>query len=141
MPNDCIVLQIEEFDENEDHSPVDTNLFVLYDTTKEEYFICGKRTNVKTSDFEPYYFSSKSLKSVELFIRYATSKLTEIISFTLYNYNNLPGTTDTITYEFMETMACRTYEIMAVDEIMYDKKEIKKLLNIIKNVNNEYQSL
>jgi hypothetical protein len=134
MP-DTLVLKIEE---NEDENNlIDTTLYILYDTRSNRYVIRGKRTLSSEIIFKPYSFESESARDLADFICFIICS-NHSVSYTLYNYDNLPEESKDITYDFLNEYDDRAYEIGG-----YDKKKLKnnflvKQLRFLRNVFNYY---
>ena len=143
-PTDCLVLMIQE-KERKSHS-IDNTLFILYDTQLEKYVIRGKRNDCKKYNFLPYSFTCKNEKDIFEFINFSICSSNKL-SIDLMNYDNLPYDSDDITFDFLIDNVDRNYEIFAYDNVKINKKKrnnyfckknMIKLLRMIKNVANEY---
>jgi hypothetical protein len=131
---DTLVLKIEEYETN---NLTDTILYVLYDTRTNEYIIRGKRRSSKTLDSVPYSFISESSNGLADFIELIVCP-ENTVSYTLYNYDNLPKESYDITYEFLEEHDDRSYEIVAYDNQRVKRADLLKCLKILRNVFNYY---
>ena len=61
------------------------------------------------------------------------------LSFTLYNYNDLPCNSNEIDYEYLKNLdGDHSYELSGYDNERKNKKQIMKYLRILKNVFNYY---
>jgi hypothetical protein len=131
---DCLVLKIEEHDS--ETNELDTTLFIVYDK-KEHYFIVrGKRFSRKIV-FHSYSFICEFAEELADFISFTIDKNNKL-SYILYNYNNLPYTSNEITYEFMNKNVSIEYEIVGYENIKYERKELLKNLRMLRNVFNYY---
>jgi hypothetical protein len=146
QPTDCLVLMIQEKERKSDL--IDNILFILYDTQLEKYIIRGKRNifdGGSKYNFFPYSFTCKKKKDVFEFINFSICSSNKI-SIDLMNYDNLPYESNDITFDFLIDNVDRNYEISAYDNVKinnkkrgyFHKKNMIKILRIIKNVANEY---
>ena len=156
-PTDCLVLRIKEIEK--DSLMRDNTMFILYDTQLEKYIIRGKRNDCHKFHFFPYSFSCKNKKDVYEFICFSTC-CSNNLSIDLLNYDNLPYDSNDITYDFLEKYVSRSYEISGYDNLIIgscknnnkdkdmdmdkdnfncmSKKNIIRLLSLLKNITNEY---
>ena len=131
---DCLVLKIEEYDI--DNKELDTTLYVLYDKKEHQFILRGKRA---TENIESccYSFNCEFAKDLIDFITFVICKKNRW-TYVLYNYDNLPATSDEITYDFMEYNDSKVYELAAYDKQKYVKKKLEKNLRMLRNVFNNY---
>ena len=61
-----------------------------------------------------------------------------IWNYTLYNYSDLPYSSENITYDYLSENASSEIELSGYDNKNYSKKELKNLFEILKNVFNNY---
>jgi len=133
---DCLVLKIDEIDI--DTKIKDTTLFIIYDKMKHEFIIRAKRLNTKKITSIPYAFVCEYAKDLAEFIGFVIDEKNNKISYTLYNYDNLPATSDEITFEFFEKHVDDAYEIVGYDNQKHNKKEVISVLRMLRNVYNKY---
>jgi len=131
---DCLVFKIQEHccDTNE----LDATIYILYDKKEHNFVIRGKR------------FSKKIESCTFSFICEFADELADFISFTiceenmwtyvLYNYDNLPDSSDEITYEFLKNNDSKVYELAGYDKQEYDRDALLKHLRMLRNVFNYY---
>lgn len=133
---DCLVLKIEEY---LDTSLLDTTLFILYDKNQEVYLIRGKRRDIKKNNVSvPYSFYCKHASDLFDLISMLTCESSKL-SFTLYNYNDLPYFSSEIDYEYLKNLdSDHSYELVGYDNERKNKKQIIKYLRILRNVFNYY---
>jgi hypothetical protein len=131
---DTLVLKIEEYETN---NLTDTILYVLYDTRSNEYIIRGKRRSSKTLISLPYSFTAETANGLADFIELIVCP-ENTVSYTLYNYDNLPNDSYDITYDFLEKHDDRSYEIVAYDNQRIKRADLLKCLKILRNVFNYY---
>ena len=60
------------------------------------------------------------------------------VSYILYNYDNLPETSNELTFEFLEEYDDRTYEISGYDNLKLNRKQLLRNLRMLRNVFNYY---
>jgi len=135
MFGDCLVLHIREIETTT--RDVDTDLFVLYDKNERCYVLRGKRLELLTRQFKPYSFMSSNAEDVFNFINFVVCSMNRI-TYVLYNYNNLPQHSDEITYDYLSSLTNRSSEIAAYDNLKFQKKQLRKLLNMLQGVFNYY---
>ena len=129
---DCLVLKIEERDQ--DTYEIDNTVFILYDYLKCQYVIRGQRAEKKSCAYSFVCDKKKQLVSFLTTLIPASNLWTYI----LYNYDNLPKESNDITYEFLKEYESEEYELYGYDDMMYNKKKLIKQLNILRNVYNEF---
>jgi hypothetical protein len=138
---DCLVLQIEEYDD--DKQCVYTCLYIFYDKKEENYVIRGKQKHKCSSQFIPYSFVCLSEKGLADFIEYAIcpyNKVNEI----LYNFPDLPRNSNEITFDFLDNYKNydnyenKIYEVSGYNNKPIIRKILLKNLRILKNVFNYY---
>ena len=130
-PTDCLVLRIDEYDDETDK--LDTSLFVLYDTNEDLYVIRGKRSQ----EWQTYSFYCDTLNGVKEFVNTVICKENKW-SYTLYSCDNLHLNSDDITFGSLDYSVGRHNEITGYDCEKYNKKTLKKMLRILRNVYNYY---
>jgi hypothetical protein len=135
VSSDCLVLKIEEHVDGE----LDTTLFILYDNNEETYLVRGKRSNVfGKPETVPYSFYCNYASDLTDFINFVICKKSRI-SYTLSNYDDLPNNVDEIDYQYLKELdGDIAYELAGYDNQKYNKKEILKLLRVLRNVFNYY---
>ena len=130
-PTDCLVLRIDEFDR--DSRKLDTSMYVLYDTNEEVYVIRGKRPDA----WETYSFYCDTMHDTLDFVRTVICK-ENLWSYSLYNFNNLALDSDDITFGDLEYSVRKEVEVAGYDYQNYNKKTLKRMLRILRNVYNYY---
>jgi len=135
ISSDCLVLKLQEYIDDE----LDTTLFILYDKNEEYYIVNGKRSEV---DGRPspvsYKFQSNYASDLVEFISFVICKKSKI-SYTLYNYYDLPNDSNNIDYDYLKELDDNSgYELAGYDNQKFNKKEILKYLRMLKNVFNYY---
>lgn len=132
---DCLVLMIEEYSPTT--SRTDNTVYILYDQKYEQYIIRGKRKDTQKITGIEYSYSSKNIKSLEYFISFLICKK-NLWNYTLYNYSDLPYSSENITYDYLSENASSEIELSGYDNKNYSKKELKNLFEILKNVFNNH---
>ena len=136
---DCLVLKIEEFDKTSEK--LDTTLFIIYDFYEDNYVIRGKRADARNVNSQPYSFTYQNTESNDdliHFIGFVLNNKDNYLSYTIYNYDNLPYSSNDITYEFLKNNESPEYEIVGYDNCHYSRKELTKILKMLKSVFNFY---
>jgi len=130
-PTDCLVLRIDEFDC--DSYKLDTSMYILYDVNEEVYVIRGKRPGA----WETYSFYCETMHDTMDFVRTVICK-ENLWSYTLYNCDNLALDSDDITFGELEYSVRKETEVVGYDYQNYNKKTLKRMLRILRNVYNYY---
>jgi hypothetical protein len=133
-PTDCLTLKIQEYDI--DDNTLDTTLYIIYDKKEHHYVLRGKR-NDKTLKSEAFSFNCEFAHELIDFITFVICKKNNW-SYILYNYDNLPATSDEITYDFMKVNESVVYELGGYEKQKYNKTVVLKYLRILRNVFNNY---
>lgn len=131
---DCLVLKIEEYDI--DDGNLDTTLYIIYDKKEEKYIIRGKRTS-EIRESCTYSFNCEFAQELFDFITFVICKQNRW-TYVLYNYDNLPATSDEITYEFLKRDESKEYELSGYDRKKFKKSELLSNLRMLRNVFNYY---
>ena len=128
------ILCIEEIDRINMNSPIDTRLFIGWSKKDNEYFVRGKRSDIRQTQFVPFAFQCKSKYDLYEFIEFAVGKE---INITFYNFNNIYAlpTTD-LTYELFEKQMDKNYEVTGYDKVSMTRSKIVKLLKLLKHTYN-----
>jgi hypothetical protein len=134
MSTDCLVLKIEEYDS--DNGKLDTTMYIIYDKQEHKYVVRGQRDN-KKYDSCTYSFNCEFAHELIDFLTFVICR-ENMWTFVLYNYDNLPATSDEITYEFMVKHDSKNYELAGYDKQKFNKKNLAKNLRMLRNVFNYY---
>jgi len=129
---DTLVLKIIEHDIELDCP--DTTLYVLYDNIINRYVIRGRRNN-NVFKSSVYSFECKYYKELVDFMEFLFDKK-NTLSYILFNYDNLPATSNEITFEFLNMHDSPVYEISGYDNIMFNKEDLYKILRVLRNIIN-----
>lgn len=129
---DCLVLKIEEYDDDTRENIA--NIFVLYDQSKDKFVLRGSCVSTKTPS-APYSFMADSASDLADFILFVMD-IANPKTIVLYNYDNLPETSDEITYEFLYDYQSSIYEIAGYDIKKVTNKYLVKILRILRNIHN-----
>lgn len=133
---DCLVLRITEFDV--DHRANDSDIFVIYDKNEHQFIIRGTRIASKpTRKHTKYAFNCEFAEELADFISFVICSENQV-TYELYNYDNLPATSEEITYDFMLEHVDRCYELAAYDKQTFDRKKLLTNLRMLRNVFNYY---
>lgn len=131
----CMVICFEERDDDNNFESIDTRLFVTYDSVSEGYILNGKRVDVLSkkgrnkTNFQPFMFCAKDSSDVADFILLTFSNNSKM-SYTLFNYNNLPEDACDMTYDFMVKNMDKKYEIAAFDNVLIRRALVKRLVRM-----------
>jgi len=134
-PSDCLVLKIVETEH--DTSDTDNTIYVLYDSKAREYIIRGVRSPSFNTIFDTYSFRCYSTKVVIDFIM-LTIDNNNIVSYSLYNCNDLPYESDDITVDLLNDSCYKATEVVGYDNMTIDRKTFRKYVDIVGNMFNHY---
>lgn len=131
---DTLVLKIVEYDDVS--LKVDTTLYILYDKSIHRFVIRGKRNETRQFQSCTYSFECKHEEDLADFIRFVIDKKNNV-SYILYNYDNLPGDSNNITFDFLRNYDDRTYEISGYDnQTVKHTRKLLTHLRMLKNIFN-----
>jgi hypothetical protein len=134
MSTDCLVLKIEEYDI--DSKELDATIYVLYDKVTHEFVVRGQRFSKKVTSCT-FSFKCEFADELADFISFVICKQ-NLWTYVLYNYDNLPATSDEITYYFLKKNESRVYELAGYDDQEYDRDILLRNLRMLRNVFNYY---
>jgi hypothetical protein len=132
---DTLVLKIVERDV--DLNRPDTTLYILYDKKEHKYIIRGKRFETKRMESCSYAFDCEFAHDLADFIEFLIDR-EHTISYILYNYDNLPKTSNEIDYDFLYRYDDIVYELSGYDKLKLNRKELLKNLRMLRNIYNNY---
>lgn len=132
---DTLVLKIVEHDLDL-HRP-DTTLYVLYDKRENKFIIRGKRSDTPNSNSCTYSFECDFAVDLANFVEFLIDRKNKI-SYVLYNYDNLPNTSNDITFDFLHNYDNDEYELSGYDDKKLRRKELLRNLRMLRNVYNNY---
>ena len=134
---DTLVVKLEEYDTS--NHELDTVLYIFYDSRSDHYVIRGKRVDTINWKSHCYSFECEVSKMYDLvdFIQLLIYK-GNYMSFTMYNYDNLPEVSSDVTYEFLKENDDDTYEIVGYDRLKPTRHKILKYLRVLRSVFNYY---
>ena len=134
MSTDCLVLKIEEHDNAT--KELDNTLYIIYDKKEHQFFVSGKRSSKKI-DACTYSFNCEFAEELADFITFVICKK-NLWTYVLYNYDNLPQTTEEITYDFFEQHDSKVYELGGYNNLPFKRKCLLSNLRMLRNVFNYY---
>ena len=70
-----------------------------------------------------------------MFIRFVVGKESRC-SYSLYNYNNMPVTCDSVDYYFMENNMALNYEIAAYDNVTIKERHLSNTIQLLRQTFN-----
>jgi hypothetical protein len=132
---DCLVLKFEEIENAT--GQVDTTLYVLYDKSRHVFVVRGRRRWTATSQSCTYSFDCEFASELADFIEYVICE-NNTVNEVLYNYDNLPKSSNEITFEFLHDYDHGDYEISGYNNQNLRKKKLLKNLRMLRNVYNYY---
>ena len=122
----------ERSDDNYDD--VINRLFVSYDAEQESYVVYGRRQST-TLEFEQFFFRSDRSKDMYKFFKFVVGKKSNL-SYTLFNFNNMPYDLEGVDYFFMEANMEIAYELAAYDREKLKRHKFREMMHMLKNVYN-----
>jgi len=133
---DTLVLRLVEYDV--DTRMADTMLYLMYDNKNETYIIRGLRnaTRTVTRPLE-YSFQCDDVNHLANFIQFVVCKENKV-SYIMYNYTNLPDSSNDITYHFLEENRNVYYEIAGYDDCKVERPQLVNILQMLRTVYNYY---
>ncbi len=135
-----LILCIEECDNILSYSPVDTRLFIGWSLEHKDYFVRGRREDLRTSNYVPYTFHCDSARDLYDFIKLIMGQ--SKVNLILYNFNNIDSMKlNEVTYEFFENSMDKNYEISGYDNNKLKRSEILKYLRVLRNTYNWEQKV
>ena len=130
-PTDCLVLRIDEMDV--DTNKLDMTMYVLYDSNNETYVLRGKRENEWTT--HSYYCDD--VKELSSFLSTVICKQ-NLWSYTPYTMDHLSDNSDEISFGTLDGKATKETGLCGYDKLVYSRKTLRRMLNILGNVYNYY---
>ena len=131
--SDCLVLLIEGYDPELNISVNKT--YVLYDNVNQQYLVRGldfdKETQKKSFSFTVDYDATESIVDFTDFFSSGDQ-----VKIAVYNFDDLPLTSEEITYEYLEDYSSEEYEIFTFRPTNYSKTTIRRMLTMVKNLYN-----
>ena len=98
-PPDCLVLEIYANNELVDERK---RIFVWYDSVEHRFFLRGKQDDYESISNHPFNFKSKRAYHVADFVQLIIDKKS-ILKVAMYNFMDLPFSSNDITFEMLET--------------------------------------
>ena len=132
---DCLVFKFEEIEQHTDK--IDTTVYVLYDKSEHNYVVRGQRRWTPTNQSCTYSFNCDFAKDLVDFLQYIVCK-DNVVNETLFNYDNLPSSSNDITYEFLHDYDHSDYEISGYDRQKFGRKRLLRNLRMLRNIHNYY---
>lgn len=133
QPDSYLTLCVEERCD-QDYNKITNRLFVSYDEEQGSYVVYGRRQS-STLEFEQFFFRSDRSKDMYKFFKFVVGH-TSKLSYTLFNYNNMPFDLEGVDYYFMENNMEITYELAAYDQMVLKKKRFREMMHLLKRVYN-----
>ena len=129
--SDCLVLKIEERRNKRDDELM-TTLFILYDEDLNKFVVRGKAD--ERSSYH-YSFVCESASDLADFVSVVICKRSRW-TFVLYSIDNLPETSNEITYNVLDYLCIRPNEIAGYNCLKYNRNYLTDMLRILRNVYN-----
>jgi len=130
---DTLVLKIVEYDS--DTNKPDTTLYLLYDKSIHRYVIRGRRQETASYNSCSYSFECVGVCDLADFIEFIIDSENNV-SYILYNYDNLPVSSNEVSFEFFKQYDDITYEIAGYDNKSFKREQLIKYLRMLRNIFN-----
>ncbi len=132
MSTDCLVLKINSL--NESYIIPNATVYIIYDIKTELFVINGK-----IDGGVEFNYNADSAKAVEAFVSFVFSDK-QPVNYTIYNHDGLPFNQEEINFEDLsDSLFENVYEIAyKIDNLNYSKKQVKRLLSMLKHIFNFY---
>jgi hypothetical protein len=126
-----LILYIEEHDIKEDFNSIDNKIFIGWDNETQRFYVRGKRQNISDKDFAPYALYYSSADKLYDFIEFVIGT-TSTTSLVLYNFNNIKRLLlEDLTYDYLESLIDKNYEIAGYDRVKLKRKRFNKCLSML----------
>lgn len=132
------ILRGKNYDDNNnnnDNNQEDSDNDTESDSDSDSY-ARSNDSNVESNEFKPFSYNCKLKKHLLHFLDYLLSN--NSCEYSLYNFDNLPSSSNQISYHFLENLLDKRYEIVCYESDSFDKKMCLRMLNLLKNIYNEY---
>lgn len=135
--SDCLTLLVELLDTETLDTKVQGKLYILFDSNNNQFIIRGCN-DLDLSNYYPYSFlvDEHNKKDLVDFIDLFSNE--DQIRLTIYNFNDLPLTSEEITFEYLEEYASEEYEFLSYRPQFFSKSSMKKILSVISSLRNYY---
>jgi hypothetical protein len=132
---DCLVLKLQEVEEQTKEKIIDSTVYILYDKKEHCYIVRGKRRCSSSHNSCPYSFECKFANDLVDFLQYLICK-SNTVNEVLYNYNNLPYSSNDITFDFLNESDHSDYEISGYNGIKLLRNRLLKNFKMLRNISN-----
>ena len=131
-----LVLCIQEIDENNEISPIDTIMFIHWHEVEHYYLITGRRQDTQRLSPAPFSINCDSTRDLSEIIQFIVGKnKINVILYNINKYYNIKNVND-LTYEFFESHIHKKYEISGYNDMYCKRKQMSKYLRMLKNTYN-----
>ena len=132
-PPDCLVLEIYANNEIYDERK---RVYILYDINENKFILRGKQDDTENVTFNSFNFKSRRATNVANFLSLLFHKRS-ILEVAIYNFTDLPFSSNDITFEMLETNAYAE-AIYTNDDFPLKQQKIRRLLNMLGDIYNDY---
>jgi hypothetical protein len=132
---DCLVFKFEEVEKETGN--IDNTIYVLFDQRTENYVVRGQRRWTPKIQSCSYSFECDNQCDLADFLQYivcSDNRVNEI----LYNYDNLPDDSNSVTYEFLHDYDHSDYEISGYNGKKFNRRRLFRMLRMLRKISNEY---
>jgi len=128
---DSLVYKIIEYDNVNYGGNVDNVIYLFYDKNIQKFVIRGKRQYDGSC---VYSLQCSVVCELVNFIGFLIGN--NKFSIVLYNYDNLPQTSDDITFDFLHKNDDNNNELYGYDNNTFNKKKLTKYFKILNHIYN-----
>jgi hypothetical protein len=131
--NTMQVLALKEIHEG----TVDHNMFILFDTTEQQYYIFGTRRILDSSSaskktFDNYAYIYSDVKKMTSFIEFLTDNFKSRFVLELYKMDTIPDEyIDNVDFDYIRSQIYRENLLAAYDNISLTRKYIASVLGFL----------
>lgn len=135
MSSDCLTLLIELLDTETLDTKIQGKLYVLFDFNSNQFIVRGIN-DLEIGNSYSFVVDEHKKKSLVDFIDLFSNE--EQIRLTIYNFNDLPLSSEEITFEYLEEYASEEYEFLSYRSDFFSKNGMRKILSVISSLCNYY---
>jgi len=127
------VLALKEIHEG----TVDHNMFILFDTTEQQYYIFGTRrildaSSASKKSFENYAYIYSDVKKMTSFVEFLTDNFKSRFILELYKMDTIPDEyIDNVDFDYIRSQIYRENLLAAYDNISLTRKYISSVFGFL----------
>jgi len=132
---DCVVMRVQEV-ESAAVGTFDSDIFIMWDTRTEQFFVCGKRADKYHLQYNPFSYKIKRSKDADLFVKQLAGE--SKLRVTFYNFSDLAKKYEDIYYEDLVSDAVPANEMVGYKDEAYNSEVMLTNLRMLKTALNYY---